>query len=221
MSDRRRSSRAALLGAGLLLVTGIPSALAGGRSQLTPLVGYRVGGSVKETESGATADIRGSLVYGLIYNLKVQADGEFELLWTRQSTEIDLDQGYVPFYEEPLRIDPGLTIDNLQAGGLLYLKPGPRWRPYIAMTLGAAYIDPEDPDLSGGPYFSGSFAGGAKYSPSPSVGLRLEVRGYGTFAGSDSEIACSGGGSGGACFVNASGTALWQLEASAGLILRF
>jgi len=223
MSPRRFSPRAAWLGAGVLLsgAAGALPALAGDRVEITPLAGYRIGGSVRETQSGTTADFRGSLVYGLIADVKVQPDGAFELIWTRQRTEIDLEQGYVPFYEEPVRIEPGLTIDALQAGGLLYLKPGPKWRPYIAMTLGVAYIDPEDPDLSGGPYFSASFAGGAKCYLSPGLGIRLEVRGYGTFAGSSSDIACSGGGSGGVCFVNASGTALWQLEATAGLILRF
>jgi len=196
-------------------------AQAGDRWELTPIVGYRYGGSARETESGTEANIQGSLVYGLILDIKAREDGQYEFIYTRQSTELDLEDGYVPFYEEPVKIDPGLTIDTLQFGGLLFLSPNPRSRPYIAMTLGASLISPEDPDLDGGTYFSGSFAGGVKLYPSKSVGIRLEVRGYGTFASDSSEIACSGGGGGGVCFVGASGTALWQIEATAGLILRF
>ncbi|MCU0224851.1 MAG: hypothetical protein MUF27_12465 [Acidobacteria bacterium] len=195
-------------------------ALAGGW-ELTPILGYRYGGSARETESGTEANIQGSVVYGLILNLKAREDGQFEFLYTHQGTELDLKDGYVPFYEEPVQIDPGLAIDTLQFGGLLFLSPNPRSRPYIVMTLGASLISPEDPDLDGGTYFSGSFGGGWKLYPSKNVGVRLELRGYGTFASDSSEIACSGGGGGGVCFVGASGWAIWQIEASVGLILRF
>ena len=205
-----------------LLVAGAASASlpahAGGTWELTPIVGYRYGGSARETDSGTEANIQGSLVYGLILDIKAREDGQYEFIYTHQSTDLDLVDGYVPFYEEPVKIDTGLTIDTFQAGGLLFLSPNPRARPYIVLTLGASLISPQDPDLSGGTYFSGSFGGGYKLYPSKSVGVRLELRGYGTFASDSSEIACS---SGGVCFVGASGTALWQIEATAGLILRF
>ena len=210
--------------ASLLVAGGASASLpahAGGTWELTPIVGYRYGGSARETDSGTEANIQGSLVYGLILDIKAREDGQYEFIYTHQSTELDLEDGYVPFYEEPVRIDPGLTIDTIQAGGLLFLSPNPRSRPYIALTLGASLISPDDPDLTGGTYFSGSFAGGVKLYPSEHVGIRLEVRGYGTFASDSSEIACSGGGGGGVCFVGASGMAIWQIEASAGLVLRF
>jgi hypothetical protein len=216
------SRRIALsLVAGLLLAGAALPALAGDKWELTPIVGYRYGGSARETESGTEANIKGSLVYGLILDIKAREDGQYEFIYTHQSTDLDLVDGYVPFYEEPVKIDTGLTIDTFQAGGLLFLSPNPRARPYIVLTLGASLINPQDPDLSGGTYFSGSFGGGYKLYPSKSVGVRLELRGYGTFASDSSEIACSSGGGGGICFVGASGTAIWQIEASVGLVLRF
>jgi hypothetical protein len=206
---------------GLLLAGAALPAHAGDKWELTPIVGYRYGGSARETESGTEANIKGSLVYGLILDIKAREDGQYEFIYTHQSTDLDLVDGYVPFYEEPVKIDTGLTIDTFQAGGLLFLSPNPRARPYIVLTLGASLVSPQDPDLSGGTYFSGSFGGGYKLYPSKSVGVRLELRGYGTFASDSSEIACSSGGGGGICFVGASGTAIWQIEASVGLVLRF
>ncbi len=205
-----------------LLVAGVAlPAVAGNNVELTPIVGYRYGGSARETSTGIEANIQGSLVYGLILDIKAREDGQYEFIYTHQSTDLDLKDGYVPFYEEPVKIDTGLTIDTIQAGGLLFLSPNPRARPYIVLTLGASMISPQDPDLSGGTFFSGSFGGGYKLYPSEHVGVRLELRGYGTFASDSSEIACGGGGGGGVCFVGASGTAIWQIEASVGLVLRF
>ena len=209
------------LAACLLVVGGWFPAFAGNVVELTPIVGYRLGGSTRETGSGTHADIQGSPVYGLILDIKAREDGQYEFIYTHQSTELDAKDSYTTPYEEPPKFDTGLQIDMIQAGGLLFLTPGTRTRPYIAMTLGASLVKPQDPDLSGGTYFSGSFAGGVKLYPSENVSVRLEVRGYGIFVSDSSEIACSSGGGGGVCFVGANGDAIWQIEASVGLALGF
>lgn len=209
------------LAVGLLVTGGCFPAFAGDDVELTPIVGYRYGGSTRETGSGTDADIQASPVYGLILDVKAREDGQYEFIYTHQSTELDTKDSYAPFYEEPSKFDTGLDIDTIQVGGLLFLTPGPRSRPYIALTLGASLVNPQDSDLSGGTYFSGSFAGGVKLYPSENISVRLEVRGYGIFVSESSEVACSSGGGGGVCFVGASGGAIWQIEASVGLALRF
>ena len=209
------------LAACLLVAGGWFPAFAGSVVELTPIVGYRHGGSTRETGSGADADIQGSPVYGLILDIKAREDGQYEFIYTHQSTELDAKDSYTTPYQEPPKFDTGLQIDTIQAGGLLFLTPGTTTRPYIAMTLGASLVEPQDSDLSGGTYFSGSFAGGVKLYPSENATVRLEARGYGILVSDSSEIACSSGRGGGVCFVGATGGAIWKIEASVGLALRF
>ena len=57
---------------------------------------------------------------------------------------------------------------------------------------------------------------GVKVMPSERVGLRLQIRAWGTFVDSGAAIGCGTGG----CAFGFSGSALWQGEATAGLILR-
>ena len=109
--------------AGLLVLTAASPAAAGRGFELAPIFGYRFGGSTHETESGADADLQGSPAYGVILDVEAREDGQYEFLYTHQSTRLDPTDDSLPYGQEPPDIDTGLTIDTLQVGGLLYLQP--------------------------------------------------------------------------------------------------
>ena len=183
------------------------------RFEITPFAAYRVGGTFDDAESEAELELAESNAWGFIVNGAVQSNTEWEVLYARQSTDVNASGIVVP--QSGLDID----VEYLHFGGT-YLFDGERVRPFVAMTIGATRFDP---GLSGGDartYFSGSLGAGWKFRLADHIGLRLEGRGYGTLIDSTSRLFCVSDG-GGACLITLEGRILTQWEARAGLTIRF
>ena len=60
------------------------------RFQLTPFVGYRFGGTFEDKESDAEFDLNENPSYGLIANFPSRGNIEWEIYYSKQSTEVDL-----------------------------------------------------------------------------------------------------------------------------------
>lgn len=182
--------------------------------ELTPIVGYRIGGDFEDAETGADFDLDDSNAFGLVLNIHAKPEGQWEILYAHQSTEVDTDASIanVPSID--------LDVQYLQLGGT-YLFDGNTVQPFIALTLGVTNFDPQFADLDSENYFSASFGAGIKLNPTGRLGVRLEGRVYSTFLESDSKIFCSSNFGVGECLIEASGTTLNQWEARAGLIIRF
>lgn len=182
--------------------------------ELTPFAAYRIGGDFEEAETGEEFDLDDSGAFGLILNIRAKPQGQWEILYAQQSTEVDTAGTFIA--TESIDLD----VQYFQVGGT-YLYDGDRVVPFIALTLGVTHFDPQFADLDSENYFSASFGGGIKTNLTERLGLRLEGRVYSTFLENDSRIFCSSSIGGGECLIEATGTTLNQWEARAGLIFRF
>ena len=182
--------------------------------EITPMGGYRLGGSF--TIEGATSDlaVKDSGAFGIHLGVKVADDGEIEALFSRQDTKLKSDTGlFTSILLFPIR------LDTYQLGGsYLFGEGDAKLRPYIGLGLGVTRLVPEPDYFEAETRFSASIAGGVKAYVGPHLGFRLEVRGFFTVIDSESRIFCTPGLP---CVVTTKGSDISQAEIRGGLIFRF
>ena len=182
--------------------------------EITPLAGYRMGGEFEEEGGSVDLEIQDSNALGIVFNIRANENGQYEVLLGRQETEVDTGG---LFSGDPL-VD--LDVSYYQFGGT-YLFDGDKARPFIAMTFGVTNFDPQPSEYSTENYFSASFGGGVQLNSSERFGIRLEGRVYGTFLEDDSSIFCQSIGGDASCLIQVDAKVLTQWEARAGLVYRF
>ena len=182
--------------------------------ELTPFAGYRAGGSFDEQDGDGRVELNDSASQGIMLNIKANPNGQFELLYARQSTDADTEGFFVG--------DPTIDLDveYIQFGGT-YLFDGENTRPFIALTVGMSQFDPQLLDTGSETYFSASLGGGVQLNATKRLGLRLEARVFTTFVDEDSKIFCVSDGGAGSCLITIDARTLSQWEARAGLVFRF
>jgi hypothetical protein len=210
--------RAAFAAAVLLAVASVPAISQ--TVEITPVIGYRVGGSfsvapgIEPASTAADVAVKDAGAWGIHLGFRVAPDGEIEVLYARQPTELRTDG---LFTGEGLF---DLTLETWQFGGLyLFADEGARLRPYIGAGLGITRLLPGPPGLQDETRFSASFAAGIKVALGRHLALRAEGRGFFTVLESDSNPFCGTGT--GSCVVRVSGQDISQAEIRAGLTLRF
>ncbi|MEJ2257834.1 MAG: outer membrane beta-barrel protein [Woeseiaceae bacterium] len=181
------------------------------RFEISPVGGYRLGGTFEIEGSDASYEIQDSSSLGLILNFRDTENTQWELLFSRQSSEARLESGagIQPFVD--------LELQTLQIGGT-YQGRGDTVRPYLAATIGGTRIET---DAESDIFFSGSIGVGLQIRPLARLGIRLEARAHGTLTDSDTDLFCSTGPDLNTCAVQIEGDLLAQLEAFAGVVFRF
>ena len=182
--------------------------------EITPFTAYRIGGQFDEKDGDGQFELNESDAQGFLLNIRANPNGQFELLYARQDTEVDT-QGL--FATDPI-LD--LDVEYFQFGGT-YLFDGENTLPFIALTLGVTHFDPQPAEFDSESYFSASFGGGVQLNATKRIGVRIEGRVFTTLIESDSTIFCSSTGGAGACLIQVDGTTLTQWEARVGLVFRF
>ncbi len=184
------------------------------RFEVSPFVGYRVGGSFEDAATGESVDLSGNASYGLVFNIREQARTQYEFGWSHQDTSVDLpDSNGVP-----TRLD--LAIDTFQLGGT-YLWDGDLARPFLVATMGAANYRPRSGAGSSDTFFAFTIGGGWKFWSTRRFGLRLEGRYYGTLVDDNTTVFCGSGPNNSGCLIQTRGKLLSQWEVSAGVSFRF
>ncbi len=184
------------------------------RFELTPFAGYQFGGEFELEINDTELELDEAQSFGLIFNVDVDADRQYEFLYSRQETELD-NEGL--FLNEPV-LD--LDVEYLHVGGTLAFA-GDSVRPYVVGTIGLSRFDPQGSGLDSETFFSFSFGGGAKLFADKRIGIRLEGRFFATLIDSDTEIFCRSGADTNFCAVKVDGDLLLQWQAMAGLVFRF
>ena len=184
------------------------------RFELTPFIGYRVGGSFEDADTGESIDLDENSSYGLSFNIAEKAHTQYEFDWSHQETSVDLTDST----GNSRKLD--LDIDYFQIGGT-YLWDGKIARPYMVATLGAAHFRSHSEVDESDTYVAFSIGGGWRLWPTRRLGLRLEGRFYGTFLGSDSKIFCSSAPENSGCLIRTDSDLLQQWEITAGGVFRF
>jgi len=173
-----------------------------------PFYGYRFGGEFENQSTGDTYKIKENPSYGVFLDIDPRDTGSrLELLYSFQHTAVDLG-------DSPATGDRDLDVHVFQIGGLRELYDG-KLRPYVGGYVGATWFNM--PDIGDDLRFSFTIAVGANYYLTKNLGLRLDIRGFGTVVESNGGFICANGG----CIVGYSGDLLWQGEASASIFLAF
>ena len=163
------STKAGIALLGMLLVA---SASAAQQIELTPFVGYQLGGWFTDwyDYDGHDADVDASETYGLLLDIPINHHAQIELLYSRQETEIDSSRHHRSADAR------GLDIEHFQIGFLWQWRPGEEVRPFVVGSLGVASFSPEGEH--GETAFAASVGGGVKLLPREHFGVRLEGRIY-------------------------------------------
>ncbi len=182
--------------------------------EITPFAAYRIGGQFDENNGSGQLELNESAAQGIMLDVRVNPNGQWELLYAHQETEVDT-QGI--FVNDP-QFD--LDVEYFHLGGT-YLFDGDNTRPFVVVTLGLSHFDPQLAGLDSESYFSMSIGGGLQLNASKRFGVRLEGRLFTTFVDTDSNIFCSSVGGAGTCLIQVDGSTVTQWEARAGLVFRF
>ena len=184
--------------------------------ELTPYGAFSIGGEFSDTDLDITASLDDSESFGLLFNIRAEANTQWEILYSKQNTSATFKGAQSPTQ------DIDIDAHYLQAGGT-YLGDGKAARPYLAATIGATHFDVSTPGFNSDSFFSFSIGTGLQVRPHDRLGLRLEARVFGTFVQSDSKLFClsNPGNMMAGCAITVSGEVLWQAQAMAGLVFRF
>jgi opacity protein-like surface antigen len=174
--------------------------------------GYRLGGGLEDETTGADRDLEDASSFAVSLELRyAQGDDRFYQLWySRQATEVN--NGVDSFDAD---------VEYLHIGGTLPFGGWERLQPYFAAGLGATRFSASIPDADDSTRFSGSMAFGLEIPLAEHAAIRLEARGYLTAVDTTTSFFCRSDDGEGACRIVASGSAVFQAEALAGILVRF
>ena len=202
-----------LLALGLLLAVGAPAQESLGPFELTPVLGYGIGGDFEDVDTEAELEFDEAASFGVIFNIQESPNTQWEVLYLRQGTELTTDELFV---SQPL-----LDVDvHYLHGGGTYILEGGQVQRFVSGTLGLTRFDPSG-DFDAENFFSFSLGAGLRFLPSERVGVRLEVRWLATFVDSDTDVFCSTGGATNVCALQGAGSLVNQWHLFAGATFRF
>jgi opacity protein-like surface antigen len=176
--------------------------------EFIPFVGHRFGGSLEDVNSFETRDLDSAYNWGFIVGHYAGDTTRYELLYSHQDTKLADSTDPNDAFD--------LEVHYLHLGGTVDISQN-RFIPYFSGGLGMTHLNPVGYGFDEETRFSLSLGGGLKWYPTDSLGLRFEVRGYGTVSDGSGSLFCSSGD----CNLRFKGDLMSQFETNLGLILRF
>ncbi len=147
------------------------SVSAQGKIEISPLVGYQIGGKLRTYQGDLK--VKDQMNYGLAISSEMAQDTRLEFIWTSMQTSAD----FRPYYGyEFLRTSFDLNINYYQIGGVKEFPSGGAVVPFGEFTMGAVQFTPSDVNVSETWRFSIALGGGAKIWLSDRIGIRLQGR---------------------------------------------
>lgn len=185
------------------------------RFEVTPFVGYRMGGNFDAADAATggsrSADLEDDSSWGVDLGVYRDSSSFYELLYSRQGTAIDS--------KDPALSGVDVTIEYFQFGGTI-LYPQEQWAiPYLSFTLGATRLSADG--FSSDTKFSGTLGGGIRMPFNDNFAATLGVRGYLTLVESDTDYFCKSIDGEASCLIRSSGNTMFQVEALLGITARF
>jgi opacity protein-like surface antigen len=184
-----------------------------GTIELTPYGAYSFGGTFKDEESAAEAELQDAGSFGVILDYQQKGNTQIEVIYSQQSTDAVVAGAPVA----------DVNMHYLQLGGTYQFEKVGKVLPFMSATLGGTHIDVDTAGYGSDTFFGFSIGGGLQIAPHNRLGLRLEARAFGTLLRSGSSIFCvsdPGGGQAG-CAITVAGDVLWQVQTMAGFVFRF
>ncbi|MDJ0840871.1 MAG: hypothetical protein QNK37_30445 [Acidobacteriota bacterium] len=185
--------------------------------EITPYVGYQFLGDLEVYgfDNGLPTDeisVDDSETYGIILDFTTWDGGQIELVWSHQESEVELED----FFRAHPKVD--ISIDYFQIGGLqIFSEDDAKVRPFIAGSLGAAYIDPGS-GFGNTTRLSLHLGGGVKFFLSDRVAFRVDGKFKSTFIDASVDLYCDPF----FCFGYVENSSwFYQMEGTAGLTFAF
>ena len=179
--------------------------------ELAPLLGYNTGGRFEDSQTLARIEVRDSRALGLAINWESAPLKQYELIYSRQHSELRLKDGLTT---TPLT---DLDIHYLQFGGVYFFNGrSAELNPYAAGGLGLTWLNLRNDGGDSQLRPALNLAIGGRWQLSPTLALRAELRAYGTLINSNTQIICGGG-----CNVRVAGDLLTQFQLNTGLVWHF
>jgi hypothetical protein len=184
--------------------------------EITPYVGYRMGGEFDVNDDTAgedrSVDVEDAASWGVDVGIYRDRNSFYELLYSQQSASLDTS--------DPALRGVDVKTEYFHLGGTL-LYPDDQWFvPFLSLTVGATRFDAQGGGYGSETNFSASLGGGMRIPVGTNFDVTLGLRGYLTFVDSDTEIFCVGSGSVN-CLLRTSGSTYFQGEALVGFTAKF
>ncbi|MGD8587990.1 MAG: outer membrane beta-barrel protein [Chromatiales bacterium] len=176
--------------------------------EFVPFVGYRYSGGFEWLDANETLDQESANSWGVVLGRSVNDNSRYELLYSQQETNLaDTTDPNDAF---------DLRVHYVHLGGTIDVTRN-RFTPFFSGGVDMTHLSPTGYGLDNETHFSLSVGGGLKWYPTDSLGLRFEVRGYGTVSDGSGTRFCEGVD----CNLRYTGDLTPQLETNLGLIFRF
>jgi opacity protein-like surface antigen len=209
MPNCHEIQRGLLRGAAFLVAMVVAAEACGGEPlqfSVSPFAGYRVGGDFRLNDSGQRISLRDHDAFALAVDLRAQDNSEYELFYSRQSTDLR-GNGFAP---------AATVVEYLHLGGIVTLAEDDRVKPYFGGGLGVTRLSPGLAPGSDETRFSVSFALGLRAPLTEHFAFRLEARGYFTPLNTDTAVFCRSDRGGALCQIRARGSSFFQGDFLAG-----
>jgi len=215
-SRRHRAASVKLLLTALLALSAqsiyaqTPSA-ARSESSVTLYGGYRWGGSLTDSTTDTTVNVNSDSSYALAVDIGLEPQTQIQIFYSRQHSALS-SEAFAPSVN-----NVGLRLEYYHVGGTYFFEQVGVGA-YVVAGFGATHARLDQGDRNSETYLSGNIGAGYMLPLGKHVGLRFEIRGYGTLINNDSTLFC---GSNVGCGATIKGEALYQGEALGGLSIRF
>lgn len=181
--------------------------------QLNPYAGYFMGGKLNGYDGDANFGNGPDFGLGLSYGLG--GGKNIEASYTVAASDVSFDGGGIAANEN------NMTFGYIQIGyvqDFMMKNTEADLRPFVLVTIGAAYLNPKDDDYTTAWRFSTALGGGLKYFFTDRIGIRVQGRLLLPFFFSGTSFYCGTGGCG--TSIN-SFSSLAQGAFDGGLIIKF
>lgn len=192
----------------VLLLLAAASSASAREITLAPFVGFSTGLTVEDLQIGVTNNLDPAPEFGLIAGFNLGPERWIEVLWIHQ--ELGSCADCLPEGTGPL----DLSIDSLHLGGV-YIPGTKDVRPYLAASAGLTLYNPGAAGQGITAGFSFALGGGVDFALDDWISVRLDGRGWLTFASGALYAGCNGG-----CSIGFSGNGTFQLQVIASLVMR-
>jgi hypothetical protein len=176
--------------------------------QISPLAGYRFGGSFGYVPTGKVYSLDNAFSYGGTVDFSVSPHWRVEVLYSRQDTA--LRPSGVPV-QYKLAVEEFMLGLQEERG-----EPNDKAHFFGTVLFGGTRLHP---DFGGADatHAAAGFAFGVKFFPTKNFGLRFEGRGLVTFMTASGGTMCVSG----TCVFSYTGSTFWQGDLAGGLIFAF
>jgi hypothetical protein len=165
----------------LVLSVGLPAKFASAQStpsannesSVTLYGGGRFCGSVTDSTTNSSFDLKNGSSFGLAVDIGLDRSRQVELFYSQQDTALTRSH-----YSQPI----GLTLHNYHIGGTAFIDEIGSGV-YVMGGIGGTTATPKGSGLNSGTFFSGNLGVGWMVPLAKHVALRFEARGYGNTIG--------------------------------------